>query len=62
MSVPGIGRQMAERILEKCGSIEESLFEESLKGIKGLGPKIKHRLINVLTSEEPVHIERKIRR
>jgi len=62
ISVPGIGRQMAERILEKCGSIEEALFEESLKGIKGLGPKIKSRLINVLTSEEPVHIERKIRR
>jgi len=62
MTIPGIGREMAERILEKCGSIEEMCFPESLKQIKGLGEVRRNLIIKVLTSEEAVRQERKVRR
>ena len=62
MTIPGIGREMEERILEKCGSIEEMCFPESLKQIKGLGEVRRNLIIKVLTSEEAVRQERKVRR
>ena len=62
MTIPGIGREMAERILEKCGSIEEMCFPESLKQIKGLGEVRRKLIIKVLTSEEVVRQERRVRR
>ena len=62
MTIPGIGREMAERILEKCGSIEEMCFPESLKQIKGLGEVRRILIIKVLTSEEVVRQERRVRR
>ena len=62
MTIPGIGREMAERILEKCGSVEEMCFPESLKQIKGLGEVRRNLIIKVLTSEEAVKQERKVRR
>tara|TARA_R100000900_G_scaffold96354_2_gene74703 strand:- start:1577 stop:2272 length:696 start_codon:yes stop_codon:yes gene_type:complete len=62
MTVPGVGREVAERLLEACGSIEEMCFPESLKQIKGLGEVRRKLLIKILTSEEPVKQERKVRR
>ena len=62
MTVPGIGQETAEKLLEKCGSIEEMCFPESLKQIKGLGEVRRKLLIKILTSEEPVKQERKVRR
>tara|TARA_R110002051_G_scaffold74699_2_gene136123 strand:+ start:313 stop:1011 length:699 start_codon:yes stop_codon:yes gene_type:complete len=59
LSIPGIGREMAEKLLENCGSIEEMSFPESLKMIKGLGEVLRGRIVEVITSEEPVIIQRK---
>jgi ERCC4-type nuclease len=59
LSIPGIGREMAEKLLENCGSIEEMAFPESLKMIKGLGEVLRGRVVEVITSEEPVIIQRK---
>jgi|TARA_R110000824_G_scaffold542_8_gene3521 ERCC4-type nuclease len=59
LSIPGIGREMAEKLLENCGSIEEMAFPESLKMIKGLGEVLRGRIVEVITSEEPVIIQRK---
>ena len=59
LTIPGIGADVAERILEKCGSIEEMCHPESLKLIKGLGPTLRSRIVNILTSEEEVRFERK---
>ncbi len=61
-TVPGIGMETAQKMLEKCGSIEEMCFPESLKEIKGLGTVRRKMLIDILTSEEPVRQERKVRR
>jgi len=61
-TVPGIGMETAQKMLEKCGSIEEMCFPESLKEIKGLGEVRRKLIIDILTSEEPVRQERKVRR
>ena len=61
-TVPGIGMETAQKMLEKCGSIEEMCFPESLKEIKGLGDVRRRLIIDILTSEEPVRQERKVRR
>tara|TARA_R110002012_G_scaffold80649_1_gene204427 strand:- start:48 stop:743 length:696 start_codon:yes stop_codon:yes gene_type:complete len=61
-TVPGIGMETAQKMLEKCGSIEEMCFPESLKEIKGLGTVRRKMVIDILTSEEPVRQERKVRR
>lgn len=58
LAVPGFGPELVEKTLEMCGSIEEMLFPESLKQVRGLGPKLRQRLIEVLTSEEPVRVQR----
>ena len=62
LSVPGVGAELAERLLDKCGSIEEMCFPESLKQVKGLGDKKRQLIIEVLTSEAPVHIQRTVKR
>jgi ERCC4-type nuclease len=49
---------MADKLLKECGSIEEMCFPESLKLVKGLGEKNRAKVMEVLTSENPVHIER----
>lgn len=61
LAIPGIGEQMAERMLKSCGSIEEMLYEESLKKVKGMGGTLAKRVIDTLTSEDVVHVERKWR-
>jgi ERCC4-type nuclease len=58
LTIPGIGSQMADKLIKECGSIEEMCFPESLKVVKGLGEKNRAKVIEVLTSENPVHIER----
>jgi ERCC4-type nuclease len=60
MSIPGIGGIMADRLLKECGSIEEMLFIDSLKKVKGLGDKTAKKIIEVLTSENVVHVERNV--
>lgn len=62
MTVPGIGQETAEKLLENCGSIEEMCFPESIKKVKGLGDVRRKMLVDILTSEEPVRQERKVRR
>tara|TARA_R110002051_G_scaffold322039_1_gene411428 strand:- start:14542 stop:15237 length:696 start_codon:yes stop_codon:yes gene_type:complete len=61
-TVPGIGMETAQKMLKKCGSIEEMCFPESLKEIKGLGEVRRKLIIEILTSEEAVRQERKVRR
>ena len=51
---------MADRLLKECGSIEEMLYIESLKKVKGLGTKTAKKIIEVLTSENVVHVERNV--
>ena len=62
LAVPGIGKDLAERILDECGSIEEMCYPESLKKIKGMGPTLRARLLQALTSEEVMHIERVVKK
>ena len=59
LSIPGFGQDLVEKLLDKCGSIEEMLHVESIKQVKGMGSVLRQRLIEVLTSEEPVKVERK---
>jgi len=59
LAVPGFGQDLVEKLLERCGSIEEMLHVESVKQVKGMGSVLRQRLIEVLTSEEPVRVERK---
>ena len=61
-TVPGIGMETAQKMLKKCGSIEEMCFPVSLKEIKGLGEVRRKLIIEILTSEEAVRQERKVRR
>ena len=56
LAVPGFGPELVQKTLERCGSIEEMLYPESLKQVRGLGPKLRQRLLEVLTSEEPVRV------
>lgn len=62
LTIPGIGADLADRLLAKCGSIEEMAFPEALKQVKGLGDRKRNMIVRVLSSEEPVHIERSVRR
>jgi len=59
LAIPGFGPDLCEKLLEKCGSLEEMLHEQSLKEVKGLGRTLRARLLKVLTAEEPVHVERR---
>jgi len=58
LSIPGFGPDLVSKLIDACGSIEEMLYIESLKRVKGMGPTLRQRLIEVLTSEEPVKVER----
>ena len=57
-TIPGFGDDLVKKLLEKCGSIEEMLFPESLKQVRGLGTTLRQRLLDVLTSEEPIKIQK----
>lgn len=58
VTIPGIGPEMVGKLLKTCGSIEEMLYPESLKAVRGMGPKLRKRLLEVLTSEEPVRVQK----
>ena len=62
LTIPGFGPDLVERTLEMCGSIEEMTFVESLKKVRGMGPTLRARLIEVLTSESPVKVEKTYKR
>ena len=62
LTIPGFGPELVDKTLENCGSIEEMIFPESLKQVKGMGKTLRARLIEVLTSESPVKIEKVYRR
>ena len=62
LAIPGIGPDLVDRLLDKCGNIEEMMFPDSLKQVKGLGEQRRQMIVNVLTSEEAVHIQRTVRR
>lgn len=58
LAIPGFGPELVEKLLERCGSIEEMLYPESLKQVRGLGPKLRQRLLEVLTSEAPITVQK----
>ena len=58
ITIPGFGPELVEKTLDKCGSIEEMLYPESLKQVKGMGATLRQRLIEVLTSEQPVRVQK----
>tara|TARA_R100000234_G_scaffold104849_1_gene74871 strand:+ start:8416 stop:9138 length:723 start_codon:yes stop_codon:yes gene_type:complete len=58
ITIPGFGPELVDKLLDKCGSIEEMLFPESLKQVKGMGSTLRKRLLDVLTSEEPIKIQK----
>jgi ERCC4-type nuclease len=58
ITIPGFGPDLVDKLLAKCGSIEEMLFPESLKQVKGMGTTLRQRLLEVLTSEEPVRVQK----
>ena len=62
LAIPGLGKELVGRVLKKCGSIEEMCFPEALKQVKGLGEVKRKRIVEVLTSEEPIQVERTVRR
>lgn len=62
LTIPGFGPELVEKTLERCGNIEEMVHPESLKQVRGMGDTLRGRLIHVLTSEEPVKIERRTKK
>ena len=50
------------RLFEKCGSIEEMAYPEALKQVKGLGPVLRSRIVEAITSEDAMVVERKVKR
>jgi len=58
LAIPGFGPDLVQKLLDKCGSIEEMLHSESLKQVRGMGPILRQRLIDVLTSEEAIKVEK----
>ena len=57
LTVPGIGQEMAENILASCGSIEEAACGVCLRDVPRMGKVLRNRVIEVLTSEQPIIIE-----
>lgn len=58
LTIPGIGPEMAESIIKTCGSIEEAAFQDTLRNVPRLGKVLRNRIVEVLTSEEEVRVER----
>ena len=56
-TIPGIGDEMVDNILSSCGSIEEAACGECLRNVKRMGKVLRGRVLEALTSEEPVVIE-----
>mgnify|MGYP003648261269 FL=1 len=59
LTIPGVGAEMADAIIETCGSIEEAACGECLREVPRMGKTLRNRVVNVLTSEDEVRVERK---
>ena len=59
LTIPGVGAEMADAIVEACGSIEEAACGECLRNVPRMGKTLRNRVIEVLTSEEEVRVEKK---
>ena len=58
-TIPGIGDEMVDNILTACGSIEEAACGDCLRNVKRMGKVLRGRVVEALTSEDPVLIERR---
>ena len=58
LTIPGIGMNVAESILEKCGSLEEAACQDCLKQVPKMGKILRNRVVEALTSEKPMRVER----
>jgi len=61
LTIPGFGPELVENLLEHCGSIEEMMCEDCLKDVPRMGKILRNRLLEVLSSEDAVKVERKVR-
>tara|TARA_R110002051_G_scaffold82022_3_gene146573 strand:- start:1790 stop:2479 length:690 start_codon:yes stop_codon:yes gene_type:complete len=59
LTIPGIGAEMAEAVIEACGSIEEAACGDCLREVPRMGKTLRNRVVDVLTSEEEVRVEKK---
>ena len=59
LTIPGVGAEMADAIIQSCGSIEEVACGECLRDVPRMGKTLRARVVNVLTSEEEVRVEKK---
>jgi len=59
LTIPGVGAEMADAIIQACGSIEEAACGECLRNVPRMGKTLRARVVNVLTSEEEVRVEKK---
>ena len=57
-TIPGIGPDMVDAILNACGSVEEVACGTCLRDVPRMGKVLRNRVIEALTSEEPVRVER----
>jgi len=48
-----------DNILSACGSVEEAACGDCLRNVKRMGKVLRGRVLEALTSEEPVVIERR---
>jgi DNA excision repair protein ERCC-4 len=57
-TIPGIGPEMVDAILDECGSIEEAACADCLRQVPRMGKVLRARVVEALTSETPVRVER----
>ena len=58
ITIPGIGAEMVDAILNTCGSIEEVACGDCLRDVPRMGKVLRNRVIEVLTSENEVSFEK----
>ena len=58
LTIPGIGPEMVDAILDACGSIEEAACGDCLREVPRMGKVLRNRVIDVLTSEDEYRVER----
>ena len=58
LTIPGVGPDMVDAILDACGSIEEAACGDCLRDVPRMGKVLRNRVIEVLTSEDEVRVER----
>lgn len=58
LTIPGIGPEMVDAVIKACGSIEEAACGDCLRDVPRMGKVLRNRIIEVLTSEEEVRVER----